>query len=80
MRRDKTTFSNFVHKTLGKTYFKNRVIELKFFQEREYRYTTRGRCISYRSKGKISSIVVRNVAYGTEQRVFINIPRLLVYL
>jgi hypothetical protein len=71
--------SNFFIKVTKKFTFKNRVLRANFFQELEYEYHLHGRCVSYRSKGKISSIVVRNINYGVEQRIFVNMPRLLIY-
>lgn len=46
---------------------------------REYTYKMTGRCMSFRSQGKISSLLIRNFSYGVEQRIFINNPRLGIY-
>ena len=47
---------------------------------REYTYKISGRCTSFRSRGKISNLVIRNFSYGVEQRIFINNPRLDIYI
>lgn len=57
---------------------KNRIVKVIFFQENEYLAINRGRCISYRSRGKMSSIVLRSKPFTTEQRIFVNSPRLIV--
>jgi ribosomal protein L19 len=58
--------------------FKNQLVSLTKYEELEYVYTTEGRCSSHRSRGKMSSILVRNTKYGVEQRFFLFNPRLLL--
>lgn len=48
--------------------------------DREYTYRISGRCTSFRSRRNISSFVIRNSSYGVEQRVFVNNPRLDIYV
>lgn len=57
-----------------------RCLTIYLVASREYTYKISGRCMSFRSRGKISNFVVRNFSYGVEQRIFINNPRLDIYL
>lgn len=57
-----------------------RCLTFYLIANREYTYKIAGRCTSFRSRGKISSFVVRNSSYGVEQRIFINNPRLDIYV
>lgn len=54
-------------------------IRVSIFDALEYNHMYEGRCISVRSRGKITSILVRNKKYGVEQRIFVNNPRVLLY-
>ncbi len=47
--------------------------------DRGYAYKISGRCMSFRSRGKISSFLLRNISYGIEQRIFISNPLLDIY-
>lgn len=58
---------------------KGGAIRFTKFEELEYIYANEGRCMSIRSRGKLSSIVVRNKKYGSEQRVFLDNPRLVLF-
>lgn len=57
---------------------KGKTIKVAKFEELEYVYNTEGRCMSYRSRGKITSVLIRNAKYGVEQRIFIYNPRLII--
>lgn len=57
---------------------KGKTIKIAKFEELEYVYNTEGRCMSYRSRGKITSVLIRNAKYGVEQRIFIYNPRLII--
>jgi ribosomal protein L19 len=84
MRRDYTVyFHNFavrqrLARPLRAVSLKNRLVSLTKYEELEYIYTTEGRCSSHRSRGKMSSILVRNKKYGVEQRFFLFNPRLIL--
>jgi hypothetical protein len=84
MRRDRDlynyTFMDFARPVRPRKMprFKNCLLSLTKYEELEYVYTTEGRCSSHRSRGKISSILVRNTKYGVEQRFFLFNPRLIV--
>jgi ribosomal protein L19 len=78
MKREKNIYQSF-HKTdqsWAKKLLKNRVVRITKFEELEYIITFEGRCMSYRSRGKIASLRLRNSKYGVEQRVFVHNPRL----
>lgn len=53
--------------------------EIRVMNETEYISSLSGRCISIRSRGKISSILMRNLFYGVEQRLFLNNPRIFLF-
>lgn len=57
-----------------------RCLTIYLIANREYTYKISGRCTSFRSRGKISNFVVRNFSYGVEQRIFVNNPRLDIYV
>jgi ribosomal protein L19 len=57
---------------------KYKCIRVAFMQKLEYAQIFSGRCISYRSRSKISSVVIRNKKYGVEIRFIINNPRLVI--
>lgn len=69
----------FSHKDHESVLKSKRCIQIYIFADREYSYKFSGRCISFRSRGKISSLVLRNFSYGIEQRFFTNNPRLVAY-
>ena len=60
-------------------FIKYKCVTVAFIQKMEHAQRFSGRCISYRSRGKTSSILLRNKSYGVEIRLFINNPRLLIY-
>lgn len=79
MRRDKQLYQNFTKIDSRSDYLlKGKVIKIAKFEELEYVYNTEGRCMSYRSKGKMTSVLVRNIKYGTEQRIFVCNPRVVL--
>ena len=62
----------------SKKLLKNKCISVAFVQKLEYAQSMSGRCVSFRSRGKISSIVLRNKKYGVESRFILNNPRLVI--
>ncbi len=58
---------------------KYKCITVAYVQKMEHAQRFTGRCISYRSRGKLTSILLRNKSYGVEIRLFVNNPRLLIY-
>jgi hypothetical protein len=56
---------------------KNRLVVSTRFEELEYIYSSVGRCLSVRSRGKMTSLHVRNIRYGVEQRLFVANPRII---
>jgi hypothetical protein len=57
---------------------KYKVVEIGTITELEYGYNVVGRCMSYRSRGKITSFVVRDINFGMEHRFFTSNPRLII--
>jgi hypothetical protein len=85
MRRDRNLYhfsfagmSRTARPVVRTAQFKSRLLSLTKYEELEYVYMTEGRCSSHRSRGKMSSILVRNTKYGVEQRFFLFNPRLLI--
>lgn len=79
MRKDKQLYQCFSAIGQNNRYtLKGKVIKIAKYQELEYVYNTEGRCISYRSRGKIASVLLRNIKYGTEQRIFVCNPRMVL--
>jgi ribosomal protein L19 len=56
---------------------KNRLVFSTRFEELEYIYSSVGRCLSARSRGKMASLHIRNISYGVEQRLFVSNPRVI---
>jgi ribosomal protein L19 len=61
-----------------KTFAKGQCLQFTKYEDLEYVYSTLGRCLSHRSRGKISSIKIRNISFGVEYTLFIHNPRLVV--
>jgi hypothetical protein len=61
-----------------KSSVKNKCITVAFMQKLEYAQSVSGRCVSFRSKSKITSLVIRNKKYGIEIRFMVNNPRFLI--
>jgi hypothetical protein len=59
-------------------FVKGRPIQILKYEDLEYVHSMEGRCLSYRSKGKMSSVRVRNVKYGTESLIFLGNPRVVL--
>jgi len=85
MRRDRQLYtklalgdSTLLNPTDKVLLIKGKPIKIAKFEELEYVYNAEGRCMSYRSRGKITSVLVRNSKYGVEQRIFIYNPRLVL--
>jgi uncharacterized protein (DUF1499 family) len=58
---------------------KNRCMLVAYIQRLEYAQSFSGRCVSIRSKSRrAKSILVRNRRYGTQVRVILNNPRLVI--
>lgn len=58
---------------------KNRCMLVAYIQKLEYAQSFSGRCVSIRFKSrKAKSILVRNRKYGTQVRVILNNPRLVI--
>jgi hypothetical protein len=57
-----------------------RPLTIYLVANQEYTYKMSGRCMSFRSRGKIANLLIRNYSYGVEQRIFINNPRLGIYV
>ncbi len=58
---------------------KNRCMLVAYIQKLEYAQSFYGRCVSIRFKNrKAKSILVRNRKYGTQVRVILNNPRLVI--
>lgn len=53
-------------------------IAIAFMQRLEYAQSLSGRSTSFRSRGKMSSVVVRNKKYGIEARFILYNPRLVI--
>ncbi len=84
MKRDNRIFQNFCAFTNVSSrgsapviHFKGKTIQLTKFEELEYVFSMEGRCMSFRSRGKMSSVLIRNIKYGAEQRVFVFNPRVI---
>lgn len=65
-------------KNIIKKFNKQGCVQISLVGPKEHNINFSGRCISIRSKGKISSIVIRNHSYGVEQRIFCFNPRLFI--
>ena len=59
-------------------FVRGRPIVVVKYEDLEYVHSIEGRCLSYRSKGKISSIKFRNTKYGTEHIVLVANPRVVL--
>lgn len=57
---------------------KNKCISVAFMQKLEYAQSMSGRCVNVRSRGKLSSILLRNKKYGVTCRFLLNNPRLVI--
>jgi hypothetical protein len=58
---------------------KNKCMLVAYIQKLEYAQSFSGRCVSIRFKSrKAKSILVRNRKYGTQVRVILNNPRLVI--
>ena len=57
---------------------KYKCVRVAFMQKLEYAQVFSGRCISYRSRDKMTSVVLRNKKYGIEARFMLNNPRLII--
>lgn len=55
---------------------KYKVVKMTKVEELAYLHKFAGRCMSIRSRGKITSIKVRNSRFGTEHRLFLYNPGL----
>jgi len=83
MRADKAVYNTFAQfnrpiKSSYKHLFKNRMVFTTRYEELEYIYSSWGRCLSVRSRGKMTSLQIRNIRYGVEQRLFISNPRIII--
>lgn len=68
-----------VNENIGlKKLVKNKCISIAFMQKLEYAQSISGRCVNVRSKGKVSSILIRNKKYGVESRFLVYNPRLII--
>jgi hypothetical protein len=77
IKKIKNSFYNYKNlKTKESVKFK--CIQVGFIQRLEYMQSFTGRCISYRSKKKISSVTLRNKKYGVEARFILGNPRLVI--
>jgi hypothetical protein len=82
MRNDKYLYRDFAGlarpvRRKGFANLKNRLVVSTRFEELEYIYSSVGRCLSVRSRGKMTSFHIRNIRYGVEQRLFVANPRII---
>jgi hypothetical protein len=74
----KNLFLNFNNNIGIKKLVKNKCISVAFMQKLEYAQSMSGRCVNVRSKGRVSSILLRNKKYGVVSRFLVNNPRLVI--
>lgn len=89
MRIDRITYQQFVEKprhpqlkqlkfkknNLSSSKLNGKNIKIMKYEELEYVHSSEGRCMSQRSRGKMSSLLIRNCKYGVETRIFLFNPR-----
>jgi len=75
--RSKKLIKIFNNQNINK-HIKYKAVMVAFVQKLGYNQNVTGRCISVRSRGKISSIVIRNKQYGIYIRFILNNPKLVI--